>query len=200
MLGVVLAGGESRRMGRDKAELSIAGEPLWRRQSQVLAAAGAHPVVLIRRLGQSAPAGIDCWRDLRTSAGPLTGLEAALAPQSDAWLAVLAIDLPGIDSAWFAWLRRACRPGCGAAARRGEFCEPLAAIYPAEALTEVRERLDRGARSAQELVRALAAGGRMTLVDPPAGQAGPQPNLNTAAELAAWERSAPNSGLRPPPP
>jgi molybdopterin-guanine dinucleotide biosynthesis protein A len=195
MLGVVLAGGESRRMGRDKADVCVAGEPLWLRQSRTLAAAGASPVVLIRRRDQLAPNGIECWRDRRPSCGPLTGLEAALAPQSDPYVAVLAIDLPEIALGWFAWLRSHCLPQCGAAVRQGDFCEPLAAIYPAAAIQEIRTRLDQGKFSARELVRALAATGRMTLVDPPAAATLPLRNLNTPAELAAWEKNAPNSGL-----
>ena len=176
-------------MGRDKAEIQIGGESLWRRQFGVLAAAGASPVVLVRRPGQSAPEGAECWRDGRPAAGPLTGLETALAPRRDSWIGVLAIDLPDIDAGWFLWLRGFCRPGSGAAARRGRFCEPLAAIYPAEALPEVSARLDRRELSAQELVHALAADGRMTLVDLPAAEEVRLRNLNTPEELAAWKRS-----------
>jgi molybdenum cofactor guanylyltransferase len=190
MLGVVLAGGKSRRMGRDKAEIQIGGEPLWRRQSRVLAAAGASPVVVVRRPDQVAPNGMECWRDLRPAAGPLTGLEAALMPQTEPWVAVLAVDMPNIDARWFVWLRGFCRPGASAAAPRGGFTEPLAAIYPREALAEISRRLDRGELSAQDLVCALAREDQMTLVEVPAAEEARLRNLNTPEELAAWEQSA----------
>ena len=43
---LLLAGGRSERMGRDKALLEIAGEPLWKRQVERLVAAGAAEVVV----------------------------------------------------------------------------------------------------------------------------------------------------------
>ena len=79
MDGVVLAGGDSRRMGCDKAEIVIGGEPLWRRQVRVLRTAGADPVMLVRRPGQSAPDGIPILRDGVGDAGPMAGLQAALS-------------------------------------------------------------------------------------------------------------------------
>ncbi len=163
--GAVLAGGESRRMGRDKAMLRMAGEPMWRRQMEVLRAAGVETVVVVRRKGQrrlnrAVPQVWDGWEN----AGPLAGLEAALGAASGRWVAVLAVDMPGIDAEWFRRLRRFCAPGCGAVVRHASGTEPLAAIYPREALSVVSRRLKEGRRSMQELVTALARGRRMRLV------------------------------------
>ena len=84
--GAVLAGGESRRMGRDKAWLRIAGEPLWRRQVNVLRAAGAEPVWVVRRRGQRGLSGeISHVWDAWENAGPLAGLEAALTAATGRW-------------------------------------------------------------------------------------------------------------------
>lgn len=52
--GAVMAGGQSRRMGSDKALLGLSGEPLWQRQSRVLQAAGATAVGVVRQVGQPA--------------------------------------------------------------------------------------------------------------------------------------------------
>ena len=77
MLGVVLAGGESRRMGRDKALVEVDGEPLWKRQVGVLRAAGAERVVVGRRRGQEAIGYPDCCLDAFEGCGPLAGIHAA---------------------------------------------------------------------------------------------------------------------------
>lgn len=178
MLGVVLAGGESRRMGRDKALVEVDGEPLWKRQLGVLLGAGASRAVLIRRGGQEPIAYPDCHLDRVPDSGPLAGLHAAMEIGGHPLVAVLAVDMPGIDAAWFIWLRSLCRPGVGAVAGSAGALEPLAAIYPAGALPEVAGRLARRELSVQGLARALAAAGRMTVAEVPAGYAGSLASLN----------------------
>ena len=187
MLGAVLAGGESRRLGYDKAGALLGGEPLWRRQFRVLRSAGAEPVVLVRRPGQETPDGPPCWRDVVRSSGPLGGLHAALSRRSAPWVAVLAVDMPGIDAAWFRWLRGFCRPGVGAMARHASAVEPLAAIYPAEALAEIAARLQRRDLSLQRLALALASAGRMTLLPLPASRAADAESINTPAQRKIWQ-------------
>jgi len=178
MLGVVLAGGEGRRMGRDKALVEVGGEPLWKRQVGVLLGAGASRVVLIRRSGQETIGYPDCLLDKVADSGPLAGIHAALEMGGHPHLAVLAVDMPGIDAAWFVWLRGLSRPGAGAVVGAAGALEPLAAVYPAEALPEVEVRLARRELSVQALARALAAAGRMTVADVPAGYAGRLASLN----------------------
>ncbi len=179
MLGVVLAGGESRRMGRDKALIQVGGAPLWLRQVRVLRAAGAERVVVLRRRGQAPLDPGDCRTDIFAGSGPLAGLHAALGIGGHRWVAVLAVDMPGIDAAWFSWLRGFCRPTSGAIARHAAAPEPLAAIYPATAWAEAAARLSRRDLSAGRFALALAAAGRMTVVPLPAGFLRRVASLNT---------------------
>ena len=178
MLGVVLAGGESRRMGRDKALVEVGGEALWKRQMGVLARAGAVRVVIIRRRAQDPIDHPDCQFDVHSDCGPLAGIHAALEIGGYPHVAVLAVDMPGIDAAWFTWLRGLCRPGAGAVAGTAGLLEPLAAIYPLEALPGVEARLGRRELSVQSLAASLAGEGRMSVVEVPAGYAGRLASLN----------------------
>lgn len=165
LAGAVLAGGESRRMGRDKARLRVGAERLWQRQVRILVEAGAEPVVVVRRPGQRALGReVPHVRDGFPGAGPLAGLEAALRATEAAWVAVLAVDMPAMDAAWFRRLRRRCRAGVGAVGQGPEGFEPLAAIYPREALPAVVRRLGRGERSMQALVAGLVRARRMAIV------------------------------------
>jgi molybdopterin-guanine dinucleotide biosynthesis protein A len=188
LLGVVLAGGASQRLGSDKAELRLKGEPLWQRQLDVLRKAGASRVVLVRRPGQAAPPGVECWRDGTEGAGPLRGLRAALAPRLAPWVAVLAVDMPGINPAWFRWLGKFCGPGIGAMACHPGAYEPLAAIYPAEALEAVESHLAGEDQSLQSLAWDLASAGRMILRPVTKAAAARLTSINTPLHLDFWKK------------
>jgi molybdopterin-guanine dinucleotide biosynthesis protein A len=184
--GAVLAGGASRRMGRDKALVEIAGTPLWRRQCDVLLAAGAQSVVVVRHPGQTTVADdvIHRW-DLVPDAGPIAGLHAALTGAPGATLAVLAVDLPAVDAAWFHWLAGHSQPDSGAIARHADGFEPLAALYPPAALALVNEHLRAGRYSLQDLAAALVARGLLRVAALPDAERWRVANGNTPAELAA---------------
>lgn len=183
-------------MGRDKALLEIDGQPLWRRQRAVLAKAGAQEIFLSARADQpwvsEAAAGGGFARvvaDSVADAGPLAGIVAALEVTTAPHLAVLAIDLPRMEAAWFAALAARCAPGVGGVGRRGVFFEPLAAIYPREILPLARAALGRGEFSLQRLIAAAIDAGRMRVVEIAAAE---------AALFANWnEPGAPkdNAGL-----
>ncbi|MCR6654705.1 MAG: NTP transferase domain-containing protein [Opitutus sp.] len=166
--GAVLAGGESRRMGSDKALLTVNGEALWQRQSRVLHSAGADPVVVVRRRTQpplpGARAGVF---DRFENAGPLAGLEAALEAARSDLVAVLAVDMPAIEAGWFSFLLRHCSRGQGAVARSLHGVEPLAAIYPRGALFWARGQIEAERFALQEFVRVLENQTLVRVVDLP---------------------------------
>ena len=196
LTGAVMAGGQSRRMGQDKALLVLQGEPLWLRQARVLRDAGAGVVAIVRQREQAPlalPPNLCLWHDAVIGAGPLAGLHAALSVCETEWLAVLATDMPRIDASWFQWLGTSCRPGGGALARTAAGHEPLAAIYPRTALAEVTRRLERGQRSLQPLADALIANGQMTGVVLPTAETWRMANWNTPAEVGAGYESKPTA-------
>ena len=161
---VVLAAGRSTRMGRDKALLSTGdGRPLWERQRDVLRRAGATEIFLSARAdqawAQNAGGFSAVIRDEVVDLGPLAGIVAGLERSTSPHLAVLAVDLPAMDGAWFAALGAACAPGCGAVGRRGKFFEPLAAIYPRELLPLAQAALARRELSLQRLLADAVARG-----------------------------------------
>ena len=186
LTGAVLAGGESRRMGRDKAGLIVGGQPLWQRQVQLLRAAGAGVVGVVRRPDQPTldlPAEIPLWQDAVAGIGPLAGLHAALTAAQTPWLAVVATDMPRLDAAWFHWLGGFCSPGRGALVRRRDGVhEPLAAIYPQSARAAAAARLAGPNFSLQALADALIAQNLMFSVPLPDAELWRIENWNTPAE------------------
>ena len=92
--GVILAGGRSTRMGRDKALLDWHGEPLLAHMHRLLVRAGAHSVVVSG--AYPAFAGI---ADLCACRGPLGGLQAVARTLPDGELLVVPVDMPALGPA-----------------------------------------------------------------------------------------------------
>ena len=98
LFGLVLAGGHSRRMGRDKAELPFVGIPQWKRALETLSP-HCTQTLLSRRSDQDCPADTPCITDRFLDFGPMGGMLSAMhAHPGAAWL-VLACDLPFVDGA-----------------------------------------------------------------------------------------------------
>lgn len=149
---VLLAGGKSSRMGRDKALLEIAGEPLWRRQIATLR--GLHPDQLMlsgppRGQGQLAIA------DEVENGGPLAGVAAALHRCTSPLLLVIAVDLPQMTTSFLRSLLSLCRGGKGVVPHAPDGFEPLAAVYPLPTAALADEQLRRGDLSMRSLVESL---------------------------------------------
>jgi molybdenum cofactor guanylyltransferase len=186
----VLAGGASRRMGRDKATLAVGGVAL---AAGVLAAAArvADPVVLVAPEGHPARR-LHARVVTDPGQGPLAALAAALEALETGHVLVLAGDHPGLAVELLTQLVALAPRGEAVACRRGPRLEPLVAVYRrAPALAAARARLSGppGGRSLLGLLadldtvvveepewRALDPGGR-SFVD-----------LDDPADLAAWER------------
>jgi molybdopterin-guanine dinucleotide biosynthesis protein A len=194
----VLAGGASRRMGRDKATMPVDGVEL---AATVLAAAArvAAPVVLVAPEGHparrlAAPAVSDPAR------GPLAALAAALEALDAAEVLVLAGDHPGLRVELLAHLVALAPRGEAVACRRGPRLEPLVAVYRrAPALAAARARLAGTGPGASLL--GLLAELRTVVVEEPEWRAlDPDGrsfvDLDDPADLAAWE--AATAQCRPP--
>jgi molybdenum cofactor guanylyltransferase len=185
----VLAGGASRRMGRDKATLAVGGVEL---ASLVLAAAArvADPVVLVAPDGHPArrlagPAVADPGQ------GPLAALAAALGALEAEHVLVLAADHPGLRVELLAHLVALSEGAEAVACRRGPRLEPLVAVYrrvPALAAARARLAGPAGGRSLQGLLGDL----RTLVVEEPAWRrVDPDGrsfvDLDDPADLAAWD-------------
>ena len=102
--GFVLAGGQSSRMGRDKALIPFAGEPLVVHALGILREAGLTVSIAGARaaLASYAPVVADAAPGL----GPLSGICAALNSTSGRWAVILPVDLPLLPASLVAYLLR----------------------------------------------------------------------------------------------
>jgi molybdenum cofactor guanylyltransferase len=95
---VVLAGGRSLRMGRDKATVPLAdGVPMARRMASLLEAAGCAPVMLSRHAMGDADLGLSVIADPPGPRHPLAGVVAALHAIEGARVLFAPCDLVALD-------------------------------------------------------------------------------------------------------
>src|SRR4051812_27743165 len=142
LAALLLAGGESRRMGRDKATIEMGGRPLWERQLEVLRSLRPEKIfVSLRRRPKWLPENVELLVDDEPSRGPLSGLTKGLNVMRTTHLLVLAVDMPFMTAGELRTLCEGAREGCGVVPKIADQAEPLAAIYPAEAATDFEAAL-----------------------------------------------------------
>jgi len=90
---IVLCGGRSTRMGRDKASLPFGNETLLLRVVRLVREV-AGEVLLVAREGQALPDGVDAVRDPAEGLGPLAGIAAGLLAMTSERAFVAACDMP----------------------------------------------------------------------------------------------------------
>jgi molybdopterin-guanine dinucleotide biosynthesis protein A len=156
LTAVLLTGGESRRMGRDKAMLVFRGQPLWQRQLELLRTLCPERIFVSARAEPPwLPPDAELLLDEAPSCGPLSGLTRALAAMPTSHLVVLAVDMPFMTSQQMRTLWSLATNGCGVLPMIGDRAEPLGAIYPREAMNDLLAALEGNDFSLQHLSRSL---------------------------------------------
>ena len=162
LTAVLLAGGESRRMGRDKATLLFHAKPLWQIQLELLRRLEPAEIFLSARTDPEwRPAYVQFVADDQPSRGPLSGIAASLAQMHTAHLLALAIDMPLMSEQYLKFLCDQIEPGKGVVPMIDSRADPLAAIYPREADADFRSALAGIDFSLQSVVRRLVKSGKL---------------------------------------
>jgi molybdopterin-guanine dinucleotide biosynthesis protein A len=157
---VILCGGGSRRMGRDKASLPFGEETLLARVMRLTAeVVPREQIVLIAAAEQQLPSlpwAARIIRDREADQGPLPALIDGLALLSTNVSAafVTACDAPLLEPAFVEALFAAMDPGMDAAVPSdGERLHPLTAVYRPSCVASLRACLDGGRLSLQGALR-----------------------------------------------
>jgi molybdenum cofactor guanylyltransferase len=188
--GLLLAGGRSTRMGRDKATLPFGdGRPQLERAMALLAPRVARAYVSVRPDQATEPlrARYPQIVDRRENVGPIAGLLAAQDRHPEAAWLVLACDLPLLDEATLEQLLRARAPERAATAYRSShdgLPEPLCAIYEPRTHGPLTAYADAG----KDCPRKFLLGADTLLLDEPNPRA--LDNINTPGEYGSATTSA----------
>jgi molybdopterin-guanine dinucleotide biosynthesis protein A len=185
-VGLVLAGGESRRLGRDKARLELGGATLPERGAERLGAACAE--VALADGGRALVPGRPSLAD-GEGRGPAAGILGGAAAYPGRPLLVLACDLPCVPAALLAELARSGDSDWTVPRWAGGI-EPLCALYRPATLAALAGRVAAGRYD----LHGLAAAGlavRYLEGDELARFGDPREvflNLNTPEDLERWLR------------
>lgn len=202
LLGAVLAGGYSSRMGSDKPALKpwgAEGPSLLERAASLLRPLTAQYVVSCRP--DQDYKGHTCIKDARPGQGPAQGLLACLEHAKKLELAatlIIGCDQPGLTSSLLERLIIAWQTAHAAHLAAlfqnivtGKL-EMLTAIYSVDFIADLAQGLDQGERSLYRLVPKS----RITILEYGPEEDAQFVNLNTPAQFEAFSKSQPPSDRR----
>ncbi len=142
---IILAGGDSRRMGQDKAMLAFAGQPLIQTVIDSLKPLFAVTILSVQQPRPEIALPQVC--DSQAHGGPLSGLVSTLAQITTPWAFVVGCDMPFVSPALVEQL----------AAHRAQYqavvpvvhgrLQPLAAFYSSSCVATMRASLSLGDKS-----------------------------------------------------
>jgi molybdopterin-guanine dinucleotide biosynthesis protein A len=137
--GVLLAGGKSRRMGRDKALLEVFGEPMFRRTLRLLEDLFS-TVVIAGDRPDLAPPGILAVADIYPGSA-LGGLHTGLHSATTEWIFVVPCDMPCPDPRIMRLLLQHREGFDAVVPRTAAGYEPVFALYHKNCLPHMEEML-----------------------------------------------------------
>ncbi len=154
----ILAGGQSSRMGQDKALILLAGVPLIEHACKLLGSAGLEPRIAGVQSDLSAFAPTLPDEPTQSSRGPLSGICSALRNTSAPFALFVPVDLPFLPSSLLAnLLHHAAVTQCAiAVSSLAGFIQTLPAVIATAALPSLQASLDSKDRNALRAFHAAA--------------------------------------------
>jgi molybdopterin-guanine dinucleotide biosynthesis protein A len=141
MTGIVLSGGENRRMGTDKAFLKVAGVPLIEHVLRSLKDVFQDIIIVTNVPQRYAVYGVKMVSDAIAVRGPLTGIYSGLLQSSDEYNFVVACDMPYLNSRLISYIAGLAAGNDIVVPSIGGLLEPLHAIYRRQLITVIENEI-----------------------------------------------------------
>jgi molybdopterin-guanine dinucleotide biosynthesis protein A len=142
--GVILAGGKSRRMGRDKAFLSFGTGMLVERVIEVLRQVTEDVILITNTPEPYQRFGLPMFSDVIPEAGSLGGIYTGLASAKTSYSLCLACDMPFVKPAFLRFLCEMAAEADVVIPRNAEDFQPLCAVYSQVCREPIRQKIDAG--------------------------------------------------------
>ncbi len=143
--GIILAGGRSRRLGRDKAVEPFGGQPLIRRVIERVTTLTDEIVVVVADTarGQALPLDVEhrLAVDIYPEGGSLGGIFSGLSAANTDWSLVVACDMPFLSVPLLERMLELRGDSNAVVPQPGVFPEPTHALYSRACLPHIEARL-----------------------------------------------------------
>lgn len=151
MTGIILAGGENRRMGTDKAFLIIDGKTMIEHVLTALRKVCGSIIIVTRSPERYHLPGVLVVRDVLEAGGPLAGIHAGLLGTRDEYNFVAACDMPFISADLIGYMGSRADGYDITVPRIGDLVEPLHAVYRKGLARAIERRLRDGRKDVRGL-------------------------------------------------
>lgn len=151
MAGIVLSGGENRRMGADKAFLRLSGVPLIEHVLRALRSVSDRVIIVTNSPAAYSSYGMVVVPDAFDKRGPLTGIYSGLRESTDEYNIVVACDMPFLNPGLLSYMLGLAGGHDIVVPSVGDFIEPLHAVYRKGLVPVIEQRLRKDARQIQGL-------------------------------------------------
>lgn len=156
LTGIILAGGKSGRMGKDKGLCSFREKALVTYAIEVLQPICGRMIISANNVAGYHAFGYEVIPDEIPGIGPMGGLYSCLKHSSTKHNLVLSCDTPFVNTQLFTYLLQHLGDYLVVVPRHGDgLIEPLAAYYSKDILTEVEQAIDRGAYKLMTLLQTV---------------------------------------------
>ena len=141
MTGIILAGGENKRMGVDKAFLTVAGIPLIEHVLRVLGSVVHQIIIVTNSPERYRTYDARIVTDRLEQRGSLVGIYSGICSSESEFNLVVACDMPFLNAELLSYLMELA-PGYDAVVPAfGKLIEPLHAVYSKRLLPVIEERI-----------------------------------------------------------
>jgi len=151
MTGIILAGGESRRMGADKAFLTLAGRPLIEHVLDVFQGLFEKTLIVTNSPQDYAAYGVPLVSDALAVHGPLTGIYSGMLHTADEYYFVAACDMPYLNAELISFMARSATGYDAVVPNAGGLIEPLHAVYGKSLFPVIEQHLRQKSRRIRDI-------------------------------------------------
>lgn len=150
--GVLLAGGKSRRMGKDKRFLLVGGRPLYERSLAVLQALFQQVRIVIAQDSPPLSSDVPVLRDLVPNCGTLGGIYTGLKEAATEHIFTVACDMPFLNPAVIRYLVSLKGPADIVIVLVRQGLQPTHALYSRRCLPVFEEMVRTGRLKVQDCI------------------------------------------------
>jgi molybdopterin-guanine dinucleotide biosynthesis protein A len=160
MTGIVLSGGESRRMGSDKAFLKVDGVPMIEHVLRALKSVVSRIIIVTNSPDAYASYDVEVVTDAFDKRGSLIGIYSGLLRSKDEYNVIVACDMPFLNPRLLLYMMSLADKYDIILPKVGDFVEPLHAVYHKRLIPIMEDHMNRE----QLRIRGIFAGRRIRYI------------------------------------